>query len=119
MRSDAQRIAAYIAKYAPTQVGLKVAEQLTNMYAGYAALANDLQPIEAQVLGVLNAQSIVPARRGLYYGFARELWKLTKTTADPALTAAAQLVTNKWESYGGASATLIAIALDVFAITVT
>jgi len=117
-RTDAQRIAAYIAKTTPTTVGLKVAAQLTGMKSSYAAIANELQPIESQVTAICAQDNVVSARWGQYLSFAREVWRRSKISGDPALTTDAQLIFNKWKAYGATDSVMIHIALDVFGLTV-
>jgi len=117
-RTDALRIAAYIAKTTPTTVGLKIAEMLTGMSSGYAAVANDLQPIESAATTVLSGLNVPSAKWGQYLAYTRELWKREKLGGDPALTTDAQIIMTKWKNYGATDSVLIAIALDVFGITV-
>lgn len=119
MRTDTDRINQYGAKYEAATVSLKVAAMLPGMKTGYAALANDLQPVEAQVTSVLTTDNVVSAQWGQYYAFAREIWKRAKLGGDPALTTDAQLILNKWEAYGAADTVMIHIALDVFGLTLT
>jgi hypothetical protein len=118
MRTDAQRIAQYIAKYVPTTVGLKIAAMLTGMKSSYAAVANDIQPVESSIAQVLTDDNVVSAQWGKYYAFGRELWKRQKLGGDPALTTDAQLIHDKWEAYGAVSSVMVHIALDVFGITI-
>lgn len=117
-RTDAQRIAAYIAKTTPTTVGLKIAAMLTGMKSGYAATANDLQPVESQITAICSGDGVPSAKWGQYLAFGRELWRRAKIGGDPALTTDSQLIYNKWKAYGAVDTVLIAIALDVFGITV-
>lgn len=119
MRTDAQRIAQYIAKTVPTTVGLKVAAMLTGMRSSYDAHANDIQPVETAICAVLTGENIVSAQWGKYLAFGRQVWKREKLGGDPALTTDVQLMVNKWESFGCADTALIKIALDVFGLTVT
>lgn len=118
MRTDAQRVAQYIAKYVPTTVGLKIAEMLTGMSSGYAAVANDLQPIESQITAVCTADNVPAARWGSYLAFGREIWKRQKLGGDPALTTDVQGIYNKWKAYGAVDTVMQHVALDVFGITV-
>lgn len=118
MRTDAQRIAQYLAKYDASTVGLKVAAMLTGMKTSYEAVANDLQPKETAIATVLSDDDVVSAQWGQYMAFGRELWKRTKLGGDPGLTTDAQLIYNKWKSYGATDTVMQHIALDVFGITV-
>lgn len=118
-RTDALRIAKYVAKVTPTTIGLKVAAMLTGMKSTYAAVANDLQPIESQVQAVLDTNTVASVFRGGYYAYARELWKRKKLGGNPALDNDAQTIKTKWVSQGLTSGVCIAIASTVFGITVT
>lgn len=116
---DTTRAANYNAKYKATEVGLKIAAELTLMKASYAAIANDLQPIEEAVVATLNIQGVKSAARAPYLAYARELWKKTKLEDGTALTDDAQDIKDKWTTRTLDSGVLIAIALDVFALVVT
>jgi len=119
-RGDAQRIAKYIAKTTPTTVGLKIAGVLAQMKTGFSAATTDLVDMQLLVKAELaQIPAIPPIAYGSYYAYANELWKLQRTTSQPALDAAAQIVHDKWEDRGLATASMITIAFNVFAITVT
>ena len=120
MRSDAQRIGAYLAKTAPTTVSLKVAAMLAGMKTGFAAAVTELVPIEQQVQGLLNAAVIPTIRYPFYLAYAREIWGMRNRGIDgDSLTAMVQSLHDKWEANGLATATLVEIADTVFNITVT
>jgi len=119
LKSDIDRSQKYDAKYVAATVGLKFAAQLALMKAGYAAIANDLQPIEESVSLALNVQGVKSAVRAPYYACAREWWKKTKLEAGSALTDDAQDIKDKWTSRGCDSGVLIYVALTVFALVVT
>lgn len=120
MRSDAQRIGAYITKTAPTTVGLKVAARLTGMKSGFAAAVTELVPIEQQIQGLLNAAAVPTIQYPYYLAYGREIWGMRNRGIDgDALTAMTQSLHDKWEANGLATATLITIADTVFNITVT
>lgn len=122
IRTDAKRIDAYNAKYgstaAVTTVGLKVAAQLPGMKTSYAAIANSLQPKEAEITQVLAQDNVPSASWGQYLAFGRELWKRARLGGDPALTTDAQIIYNKWKAYGAVDSVMQHVALDVFGITV-
>lgn len=119
MRTDAQRIAKYIAKTAATQVGLKVAARLTGMKSSYAAVANSIVPIETQVQAILNALGAQTTQYPFYYNFARELWSAqNRGVSGASLTAKAVLLYPRYVGYGLTGATLKKIALDVFGVTI-
>jgi hypothetical protein len=116
---DTQRSAHYDLKYVAATVGLKVAAQLSGMKAGYAAIANDLQPIEESIVAALNIQGVKSAVRAPYLAYGRELWKKTKLEDGAALTDDAQDIKDKWTTRGLDSGVCIFIALNVFALVVT
>lgn len=118
MRTDAQRIAKYVAKYVPTTVGLKLAEMLTGMGAGYTAFANEIQPIESQITDVCTQDNVPAHKWGQYLAFGRELWKRSKLGGDPALTTDAQIIYAKWKAYGAVDTVMQHVALIVFGIVV-
>ncbi len=117
--SDADRVAHYDAKVAPTTVGLKIAARLSGMKSDFAAFAADFVPKQMLVnaeLGKVN--TIFPLAYGGYQAYASQLWKLQKTTTQPAIDAVAQLIKDKWVFWGLDAPTSIAIAINVFSITV-
>lgn len=119
-RSDAQRVAAYDAKYAAATVALKVAARLPGMRSSFATFANDFAPVQQLVNAELATDAtIFPIWYGAYQAYAAELWKLKKTTTGVALDAAAQVVKTKWTTRGLTASMLISIALNVFSIIVT
>jgi len=119
-RDDADRIAKYDAKVAPTTVGLKIAARLTVMKSDYATFATAFTAMQLLVQGELGAvATIFPIEYGAYYAYASELWKLGNTTTQPAIDAMAQIVHDKWVTGRGLDgATCVAIAINVFSITV-
>lgn len=119
-KSDARRIAKYIAKTVPSTVGLKIAGQLADMKTGFAAVTADLVDMMVLVQTELATLTAIPTiSYGQYYAYAEELWKLLRTTSQPAADVAAQIIHDKWEARGATSAALIQIASNVFNITVT
>jgi len=120
MRNEAQRIAQYGAKTAPTTVGLKVAAVLAGMKTGFDVAIGSLVPIEQQIQGLLNAAAIPTIRYPFYYAYGREIWGLRDRGIDGAsLALMAQSLHDKWVLRGLATATLIEIADTVFNLTVT
>lgn len=121
MRTDQQRGEAYVAKVAPTTVGLKVAAVLAGMKTGFQAAINDLVPIEMQIQGLLNGYGDVPTiQYPFYLNFGREIWaKRNRGIAGDSLEAQAQSLHDYYEAYGLATLHLIDIAAVVFNITVT
>lgn len=120
MRSDIQRGEAYVAKTAPTTVGLKVAAVLAGMKTGFSAAITDLVPIEMQVQGLLNSYDVPTIQYPFYLNFAREIWAKRHAGIDgDSLIAVAQSLHDKYVLYGLTTAHLVDIAKVVFAITVT
>lgn len=118
-RTDAQRVAAYDAKTAPTTVGLKIAARLSGMKSDFAVFANDFVAMQLLVrteLGTL--ATIFPIQYGIYYAYASQLWKLNTTTTQPAVDAMAQILHDDWVLKGGDTVMLVQIAINVFSITV-
>lgn len=120
MKSDAQRIASYLAKTVPSTVGLKVASMLSGMKTGFAGAAHSLVPVEIAIQAVLNDTDIPTIEYPFYLNFGRELWSEQGKGIDgPTLASVAQSLHDKYEAYGLATATLVDIADQVFHITVT
>lgn len=119
-RDDADRIAKYDAKVAPTTVGLKIAARLPGMKTDYASFATTYTAMQLLVRGQLAAvATIFPIDYGMYYAYASQLWKLLNTTSQPAANAMAQIIHDKWVTGRGADGpTCVAIAINVFSITV-
>ncbi len=118
-RSDADRIADYDAKVVPTTVSLKIAARLSGMKTDFAIFAADFVPMQLLVNAALATDNtIFPITYGFYQAYASQLWKLTKTTGQPALDAIAQIIATKWQTDGLNVAMTVKIALDVFTITV-
>lgn len=122
-RTDAQRIAKYIAKVVPTTVGLKFAAMLANMKSGFAGkMSGVLGLVETQLLvngELAQLPTILPLTFGMYHAYGNELWKLRNTIGQPSLDAAAQVIKTKWTTRGADGPSLITIAFNVFNITVT
>jgi hypothetical protein len=122
LKTDTHRAGQYNAKYVAATVGLKVAQRLTGMKASYADVAQSLVPKEVATQAILNGSSpaISTCDYPFYMAYCRQLWKLSwNGISGAAATAEAQALHDKWESTGLATAVLIAIAGDVFGITVT
>lgn len=119
-RSDSDRVAKYNAKVAPTTVGLKIAARLAGMKTSYEAFAEVYTAMQVLVQAELGkVATIFPLQYGGYYAYASELWKLTRTTTQPAVDAMSQIIHDKWVVGRGLDgATCVAIAINVFSITV-
>ena len=119
-KNDAQRVAKYNAKTAPTTVGLKIAARLTRMRSDFASAIASITDMQLLVRAELATDdSIFPLAYGGYYAYAAELWKLLQTTNQPAADAAAQVIADKWIARGLLCTMLEDIAQNVFNITIT
>lgn len=119
MRTDAERVAKYDAKTAATTVGLKIASRLSGMQSDFAVFANDFVAKQLLVNAELASDAtIFPISYGGYQAYASVLWKLTKTTTQPAVDAMAQINKDYWVAHGLQAAMCIQIAINVFSITV-
>ncbi len=119
MRTDADRSEKYTAKYVATTVGLKVAAQLTNMKAGFAAATPTFVAYELQVQGILNSSGVAGVSRSGYYNFAREIaGKEFRGSAGAGLKADAVILETKYVAYGFDDGILKDIAVTVFGITI-
>lgn len=120
MKSDAERIASYLAKTVPATVSLKYASALAGMKTGFLGALQSLVPMETQVQALLNDADIATIDYPFYYNFAREIWKRVRNGIDgPSLTSVAQSLHDKYVAYGLATATLVDIADAVFNLVVT
>jgi hypothetical protein len=120
VKTDAQRIASYLAKTVPATMSLKVASVLSGMKTGFSSAVQSLATMEALVQGLLNDANVPTIDYPYYYNFAREIWaKMREGIDGPSLASVAQSLHDKYESYGYATATLAAIADEIFNITVT
>lgn len=115
-----ERIAKYNSKYDPDVVKLRFTAVETAAKAGFAGTCTDLVLMEIAVQTVLNTDDIPQLARPLYYNFGRETWALIRQgVADPALTShVVDVFFPKYVAMGGLPATLKAIALNVFSITI-
>jgi hypothetical protein len=119
MKTDGQRQDQYAAKTVPATVSLKVAAVLSQMKTGFSSAVQSLAAIEAQCQGLLNDANVPTIDYPIYYNFAREIWaKMREGIDGPSLASVAQSLHDKYESYGAATATLQAIADELFNITV-
>jgi hypothetical protein len=117
LKSDAERVAMYDAKTAPTTVSLKVASQLALMKAGFANKANAFILDDIAIQTILNADGTTPLYMySLYYNFGREIRKTKNQGIDSlAMVANAKSLKVKYTSYGCTGSLLVSIALDVYA----
>lgn len=120
MRTSSQRVNKYDAKVDPATVGLKIAARLEKMKTDFAAFVNMKVQDEAGTIIVLNEDAVPRIRWGLYMAYSSEMTRLirqTEVTGDLAV-AEAQLLTDKWVSYGAECSTLAKIAFNVFNVTI-
>lgn len=116
----AERITKYNSKYDPAIVALRFTAAETKAKDLFGTTCSSLVDMEVAVQTVLNTDGIPQLARPLYYNFGREIWKLIAGgCADPALTShVVDVFYPKYVAMGGLSATLVAIALNVFSITI-
>lgn len=120
MKSDAERIASYLAKTVPATVSLKVAAVLAGMNTGFDSAVNSLVPVETQIQALLNDADVPTIQYPFYLNFGRELWaKIRKGIDGPTLAAVGQSLHDKYVGYGMETAILVDIADQVFNITVS
>jgi len=120
MRTDAQRIGAYISKTVAGTVGLKIAAMLEGMKTGFTSAAESLVPLETQCQALLNGLGTVPScDYPFYMSFVRELWaRQYKGIDGDGLVGFAITCCAKWTAYGLVEANLQAIALTLFGIVI-
>jgi hypothetical protein len=119
--SDVHRVEGYDAKYVAQTVALKVAARLDSMKSSFTGPTTSLFAMEQAVKAILDLDPapIQTIQYPFYLCFARKLWALDYNgIGGAAATAAAQQYKTLWTTRGLESATLIAIALNVFGITV-
>jgi len=117
MRTDAQRVAKYDAKVAPTTVGLKIAARLPGMKTSFAAATNLLVADQLATAQILDTRGIVGLMRGRYQAFSNRLHAITQRYGGATATNMAQLEHDKWEGVCQ-TAIMIEIALDVYNLVV-
>jgi len=117
-KNDAQRIAAYIAKTAPTTVGLKVASMLSQMKSGFGSGITDFVADEMACQAFCNGEGDIPTiQYPFYLNFCREIRARKYAGIDgPGLLFFAKALLVKYVSYGLDGASLKALALAVYSI---
>lgn len=119
MRTDADRLEKYTAKYVPTTVGLKIASRLATMKTGFAAAIPFFTAFDLQVQGILNDDGVMGVSRALYYNFVREVaGKQYRGSEGVGLKADALIIFAKWVTFGADSGILKTCALQCFGIVV-
>lgn len=121
VKPSSDRIAKYGAKFDPAAINLRMIAGQDLAIALYSGSADGWAAMETQVQVVLNTEDIITNDRPKYYNFGREINKMVNNgVTDPALTTAVDDVLGpKYLALGCDSATLVAIALNVFSITFT
>lgn len=119
MRTAAQRIAHYNARMQSTLIDPVLASVNAAAVANYTAYAIEFVPLQDQATTVMDSDGILGPVRLMYHAYNGELYGLTKRFKGTALDAVAQVLHDKYEALGCASATLITIASTVYGITVT
>ena len=120
MRTDAERIAKYVSKVTPANVAAIVTAALTPMKTNFGTKTEALVTMELSIQGALNALNVPTTQYPFYLAFGREIWKLTQAgISGDSLTAAAQRIHDKWEAHGLVTGNMIAIAAEVFSLTLT
>lgn len=116
----AARILKYDSKYDPAVVETRFIAVQTQAKAGFATAATTFAAMEIAVQVILNTDDIPQMLRPLYYNYGRQIQAaINQGVADPALTSlVVAVIYPKYVAMGGASATLIAIALNVFSVVV-
>lgn len=120
MKTDAERIASYLAKTVPATLSLKIASVLGGMHSGFSGAMHDLVAMEILVQGVCNDAAVPTIQYPFYMNFGREIYsKKIKGIDGPGLIAVAQSLHDKYVTYGLSTVVLVDIADIVFTITVT
>jgi hypothetical protein len=119
--SAVRRAAAYAAKLDPAVVETRLIARKTDMISEAGVSAASQADIEAKTRAVLGGAAaavnviLVPS----YLAYAKKLGKIVSTHPGKTATAEAQIVKTAWTSRGLTSAVCVAIAADVFGLTVT
>jgi len=119
VRTAAQRIAHYNARMQSTLIDPVLTAVNAAAVANYTAYAIEFVPLQSATNAQLDTDGITGAPRLMYHAYSGELYGLTKRFSGTALDAMAQIIHDKWEALGCATATLIDIASTVYGITVT
>jgi len=119
VRTAAQRIAHYNARMQSTLIDPVLTAVNAAAAANFTAYAIDFVPKQSAARLVMDSDGILGPIRFLYEAYNGELYGLTKRFSGTALDAMGQVMHDKYEAFGCASATLISIASNVYGITVT
>jgi hypothetical protein len=119
MRTAAQRIAHYNARMQSTLIDPVLTAVNAAAVANYTAYAIDFVPKQSQARALFDSDGLMGPIRLLYEAYVGELYGLTKRFSGSALDAMAQVLHDKYEALGCATASLISVAAGVFGITVT
>ena len=120
MKSDAQRIAKYLAKTLPANVALVVTAQLPTMKSGFSAQVTTLAEKETLIQNALNAAGVPTIQYPFYLNFGREMWSLSRRgISGSSYVIMVQSLFDKYLAYGLAQGNLMALAADIFSVQVT
>lgn len=119
MRTDADRLEKYTAKYSPATVGLKVASRLSTMKTSFAAAIATFVAYDLQVQGIMNDDGVMGISRAMYYNAVREVaGKQYRGNDGTGLKADALIIFAKWVTFGADSGILKSCFLQCFGIVV-
>lgn len=118
MRTAAQRIAHYNARMVSSLIDPTLTAVNAAAAANFTAYAIDFVPKQSQAFAVMDSDGILGPIRFLYSAYFGELYGLYQRFNGTALDDMAQVMHDKYEALGCATATLVAIAL-VLGITVS
>jgi len=118
MKSSATRIAHYDARMVSSLVDPVVAATAALAKANFAVYANEFVPKQVQLRAILDALGVPTIIFAGYEAFNGEMYHVYKTTAGASAIAMGVILCTKYEAWGLAAATLRAISLDLYNITV-
>jgi len=116
-----RRISKYDAKLVGDVWKNRIDAQKSNMVSQFSSKANDIVAKEISTKGICETAGVSSIQVPFYMSYSRELWGLTLKHAGDILTNEAQLAKDKWAAVtrGLSGTILVAIAGDVYGITVT
>jgi hypothetical protein len=118
MKTAAQRIAHYEARMVSSLIDPVLTAVNAAAVANYTAFAIAFVPFQSQLQAQLDGDGILGPIRFMYEAFFGELYGLKLRMAGPALNAMGQVMHDKYEALGCATATLVPAAA-ILGITVT
>jgi hypothetical protein len=126
MSHGAGRWLKYRTRFDPARTGNESLSPLMKAYMDqleFQSVVQDkfqrLQNMEEQVRQVLNDEGVATITYGFYLDYGREMFRLVESgIAGDSLQQEAWVLAQKWVSRGLTQPTLVAIALQVFNITI-